>query len=221
MPMKIKTATLAAIVAAAAVFAVWFACSPPDCMAGDVSSYRECLVLQHTGTAMIALLLAWDVFRGGMPLSAFFGVSAFTLLHIIGACYLYSYVPYAEWFAKLGIVVETAGVHANKFDRFVHFSFGLLLFPYLLYKCRGWFGYGRLRSILAAWLIVQTGSMIYELFEWQLAVFMSPEDAEYYNGQQGDAWDAQKDMALAMLGSTLAAAFCACTDWRRAGKPNG
>ena len=32
---------------------------------------------------------------------------------------------------------------------------------------------------------------------------MTSEEADYYNGQQGDIWDAQKDMALAMLGSTI------------------
>ena len=32
---------------------------------------------------------------------------------------------------------------------------------------------------------------------------MTSEEADYYNGQQGDMWDAQKDMALAMLGSTI------------------
>ena len=47
--------------------------------------------------------------------------------------------------------------------------------------------------------------MIYELFEWLITVFLSSEEADCYNGQQGDMWDAQKDMALAMIGSTVAA----------------
>ena len=34
-------------------------------------------------------------------------------------------------------------------------------------------------------------------------VVMTSEEADYYNGQQGDIWDAQKDMASAMLGSTM------------------
>ena len=34
---------------------------------------------------------------------------------------------------------------------------------------------------------------------------MSPGQADNYNAQQGDAWDAQKDMALAMLGFTIMA----------------
>ena len=58
-----------------------------------------------------------------------------------------------------------------------------------------------------SWLIIQTGSMVYELFEWLLTIVMSPEQADNYNGQQGDIWDAQKDMVLAMMGSTLLAVY--------------
>jgi putative membrane protein len=58
-------------------------------------------------------------------------------------------------------------------------------------------------AVLMTWLMIQTGSMIYELFEWTLTIVMTSEEADYYNGQQGDMWDAQKDMALAMLGSTI------------------
>jgi putative membrane protein len=47
-------------------------------------------------------------------------------------------------------------------------------------------------------------SLLYELFEWVLALVLSPQSAEAYNGQQGDMFDAQKDMALAMLGGILA-----------------
>ena len=57
--------------------------------------------------------------------------------------------------------------------------------------------------LLLAWLTIQTFSLLYEVFEWMLTLFISGEGATDYNGQQGDIWDAQKDMALAMLGSTL------------------
>ena len=62
-------------------------------------------------------------------------------------------------------------------------------------------------AVFMAWLIIQTGSMVYELFEWLLTIVMSPELADNYNGQQGDIWDAQKDMVLAMLGSTIMAVW--------------
>jgi len=37
-------------------------------------------------------------------------------------------------------------------------------------------------------------------------MLVAPDMADAYNGQQGDLWDAQKDMALAMAGAALACA---------------
>src|SRR5690606_18094708 len=45
-------------------------------------------------------------------------------------------------------------------------------------------------------------SAFYELFEWQYAMQTNPEAADTYLGQQGDAWDAQKDILMAFLGAT-------------------
>ncbi len=44
-------------------------------------------------------------------------------------------------------------------------------------------------------------SLIYEWLEWLIAIGLSPEEAENYNGQQGDMWDAHKDMLLATVGA--------------------
>lgn len=135
---------------------------------------------------------------------AFAGIVCFTLLHIIGARYIYSYVPYKEVAVSLGIVgTDFFQDSRNHYDRLVHFSFGLLLFPYLVYICRNYFKQQSSISIIMAWLMVQTGSMIYEMFEWLLTIIMTANDAENYNGQQGDIWDPQKDMGLALLGSTI------------------
>ena len=162
--------------------------------------------LQHAGTLLLVIPLLVDLRKNHLPMTAFTGIVCFTLLHVIGARYIYSYVPYKEWSVALGIVdADFYQDPRNHFDHFVHFSFGVLLFPYLLYICKTWFKQKSLIAILMAWLFVQTGSMIYELFEWLLTVVMTSEEADYYNGQQGDIWDAQKDMALAMLGSSVMA----------------
>jgi putative membrane protein len=46
-------------------------------------------------------------------------------------------------------------------------------------------------------------SVFYELIEWAIAIGLSPEEAENYNGQQGDMWDAHKDMLLATIGAII------------------
>lgn len=160
-------------------------------------------LLQHLGTVLLFIPLITDVFKKAMPISAFVGLVCFTILHVIGARYIYSYVPYKEFAVSLGIV--DSGFFQdprNHYDRLVHFSFGVLLFPYLVFVCKKCFKQQRFIAVFMAWLMIQTGSMIYELFEWLLTIVMSSDAADSYNGQQGDMWDAQKDMALALLGST-------------------
>ena len=164
--------------------------------------------LQHAGTILLLFPLIADVKEDRMPMSAFVGILLFAILHVIGARYIYSYVPYKEWGVSIGIVDASFFQDSrNHYDRFVHFCFGVLLFPYLQYTCKRRSNLKTLPAVFIAWLIIQTGSMVYELFEWLLTIVMSPEQADNYNGQQGDIWDAQKDMALAMLGSTLMAVY--------------
>lgn len=167
--------------------------------------------LQHIGTILLLIPLVVDLRKNQMPKAAFIGLVLFTLLHVIGARYIYSFVPYKDWAAAIGLGdISLFQSSRNHYDRFVHFAFGVLLLPYFFYVCKRYFHQKPVVAIFMAWLIIQTGSLIYELFEWALTIFMSPEDADSYNGQQGDMWDAQKDMALAMLGSTLSSVFVLC-----------
>lgn len=160
--------------------------------------------LQHAGTVLLLVPLCSDIFKNKIPLPAYVGIIMFTVLHVIGARYVYSFVPYKEWAIDLGLVdADFFQDSRNHYDRLVHFSFGILLFPYLTHLCKKWFRLQDAVALIMVWLMIQTGSMIYELFEWLLTVVMTSEEADYYNGQQGDMWDAQKDMALALVGSTI------------------
>ena len=160
--------------------------------------------LQQAGTVLLAALLLVDLRKRWFSNLAFLGIALFTVLHLIGARYIYSFVPYQEWLQGLG---DWDWLHStrNHYDRLVHLFFGVFLFPALVEVSRRRVTSRHVMAVLVAWLMVQTGSLIYELFEWALTLVLSPEDAEGYNGQQGDLFDAQKDMALAMLGSTIAA----------------
>ena len=169
--------------------------------------FRDTQPLQQIGTILLIAPLLYDIVKNNMPLSAFVGILLAIVLHDIGAMFSYSNVPNMEWCSWLGL-----GATRNNYDRIVHFSFGMLLFPFLFYMSRKWLGGKTFTAILLAWLLVQAGSIIYEIFEWQLSVWSDRSFAAGYNGQQGDEWDAQKDMALAMLGSTIIALFYAIKD---------
>jgi putative membrane protein len=58
-------------------------------------------------------------------------------------------------------------------------------------------------------------SMLYEVIEWVVAAVVDPGAGTAYLGTQGDEWDAQKDMGVAVLGALIAALF----QYRRDGRP--
>lgn len=169
--------------------------------------YPEEQFLQHIGTALLVLLMLIDIKKNYLGIISFIGLALFTTLHIIGARYIYSYVPYDEFTKQLcGVSInELLSTTRNHYDRLVHFSFGLLMVPMFSQIAEKKMRCSKGTAIVTAWMIIQTGSMIYELFEWVLTIVMTTEAANNYNGQQGDMWDAQKDMALALLGSSFTA----------------
>ncbi|MGH8731681.1 MAG: DUF2238 domain-containing protein [Burkholderiales bacterium] len=61
-------------------------------------------------------------------------------LHLIGAHYTYSLVPYDDWFRAVtgSSLNELVGWERNNFDRVVHFSYGLLLAYPVREVSRGW-----------------------------------------------------------------------------------
>jgi putative membrane protein len=116
----------------------------------------------------------------------------------------------------LGInISETFGFQRNHYDRLVHFSFGLLLaVPVQEIERR----YLRLSlavsSLLAVEFIIAT-SASYELIEWLVAVVFTPDWADQFLGQQGDAFDAQKDMSLATAGAVVSISCLAASSYWR------
>lgn len=165
-------------------------------------------LLHQVGTLLFELMMLGAYCYWHISSRAYVLASLFLLIHIIGACYLYSYVPYDDWTQQLfNIELSTLfGWQRNMYDRLVHFSYGLLLFSAMLESLRYIFKIQSLKQLIALTLMLNMStSMLYELIEWGIATTLSPEAAEAYNGQQGDVWDAHKDMALALLGGIIAA----------------
>jgi putative membrane protein len=166
-------------------------------------------------------VLIWSYW--GFPLSniSYTTIFIFMCLHVVGAHYTYSEVPYKEWAATVGswfggegFDESAADAGRNHYDRLVHFSFGLLM----AYPVRELFvRVARVRGVWAYYLpldVVMSFSMIYELIEWAIAVFVGGDVGQSYLGSQGDEWDAQKDMALATLGGVITIGVVAIVNWR-------
>lgn len=144
---------------------------------------------------MIVLVTTYRIF----PLSdlSYIFLTLFMTLHAVGAHYTYSKVPLGFW------MQEWWGLERNHFDRIAHFSFGLLLaYPLRELFLRRvnvqgfWAYYLPISGILAM-------SGFFEIIETSIVLLVRPELGEAYLGTQGDEWDAQKDMLVALIGAFL------------------
>lgn len=123
------------------------------------------------------------------------------LILILGGHYTYAEVPLGEW-AK-----EAFGFARNHYDRVGHLAQGFVpaILAREIYLQRsplrpgGW-----LR--LAVTSVCLAFSAFYELLEWAAAL-LSGEAATAFLGTQGDVWDTQWDMFLALCGALLAQAL--------------
>jgi len=184
------------------IFAVLVAAS---LISGIGASFPRNTWLQVGPTILFAAAVPWLARRIPLSETAWAMISGFLLVHLFAAHWTYSNVPYQEWLAAVGIdSVGMLGSDRNMFDRIVHFIFGLLVVRPMIEMEVRWAGLAMRPARRVAILFVLASSALYEIFEWTLAILMSPEAAEAYNGQQGDGFDAQKDMLLAFLGALIA-----------------
>lgn len=161
----------------------------------------------HSSLTVVGLVwLALHARRWPMRDGDFVAICAFIAVHCVAARWLYSNVPYDAWLrALLDWSPQAAfGWERNHFDRLIHLLYGLCFTPALAAHARQrWPGMSVGQGFTLALLAIMATSLIYEWLEWGIALLLSPEAAEAYNGQQGDVWDAHMDMLLATLGAAL------------------
>ena len=117
---------------------------------------------------------------------------------MLGGHYTYARVPLGEW------AQETFGWARNHYDRLGHLAQGFvpaILAREVFLRCS--------RLVRGRWLFFFVVSFclafsaLYELIEWWSAV-IGGEAADSFLGTQGDVWDTQWDMCLALIGAVSA-----------------
>ncbi|BFN29554.1 inner membrane protein YjdF [Pseudomonas sp. SCT] len=122
-------------------------------------------------------------------------IAAHALVLILGGAYTYARVPLGFW------VQDFFELSRNPYDKLGHFMQGLV--PALIAReilLRG--GYlvrGRMLNLLAVCVALAI-SAFYELIEWWVAL-LACQGAVDFLGTQGDPWDTQSDMLLALIGA--------------------
>jgi putative membrane protein len=176
---------LLAVFAVIALFTLW---APP---AGRMSWWLEV----GPGVLGIALLIA---LYQRLPLSHWVYVGVFVHVNILvyGGYYTYAETPLGNW-AK-----DAFGLARNHYDRVGHVALGVfpafMIREILLRKTplvRGGWLYFLVLSVVLAF------AAFWEILEWWVTLLTAADVGQAFLGSQGDVWDAQWDMLLALLGA--------------------
>lgn len=130
-------------------------------------------------------------------------IALHALVLIYGGAYTYARVPLGFW------LQDAFELARNPYDKIGHFMQGFV--PALLAReilLRGGFVNGRVMAAFLSVCVALAISALYELIEWWAALAMGG-GADEFLGTQGDIWDTQSDMFLALLGATAAMLFLA------------
>jgi putative membrane protein len=117
------------------------------------------------------------------------------LILIVGAAYTYAQVPAGHW------VQDWLDLQRNPYDRLGHFAQGfvpaIVAREILIRTFR--LAPGKFLFFVTLCICLAV-SAFYELIEWWTALALG-QSAEHFLGTQGDEWDTQWDMFLALVGA--------------------
>ena len=146
--------------------------------------------------AILVLALSYSRFR--LTPLAYWLILLHSVILMIGGHYTYAEVPAFNWLR------DYFDLARNNYDKVGHFAQGFI--PAIIAReilLRRQVVNGRRWLNVLIVCICLAISACYELIEWWVAL-LSGEAADAFLGTQGDIWDTQSDMALALLGAILA-----------------
>jgi putative membrane protein len=167
-----------------------------------VSPYDRATWLMEVLPVIIALPILWLTYRR-FPLTTLLYACIFVhaAVLMLGGAYTYARVP-------LGFhLQEFFGLGRNPYDKIGHFFQGFV--PALVAReilLRGAYVRGRRMLAFLVVCIVLAISATYEFIEWGAALALG-QGADEFLGTQGDPWDTQSDMFLALIGAVAALVF--------------
>jgi putative membrane protein len=156
--------------------------------------------LLEVGPALVGIAVLIGVYRR-FPMShvVYVGVFLHTLILVWGGYYTYALNPLGAW------AQEAFHLSRNHYDRIGHFALGF--FPALTIRevllrrtplqRGGWLTFIILAIVLAI-------GAFWELIEWWTTLIVASDVGQAFLGAQGDVWDAQWDMLMALIGAAFA-----------------
>ena len=155
--------------------------------------------LLETAPVMIGAVLLLATWRK-FPLTPLLCwlIAGHAVILIVGGYWSYSEVPLFNWLR------DVFGWSRNHYDRVGHLAQGFvpaILAREVLLRSTPLRRGGWLFFIVVA--ICLGFSALYELIEWGAAM-LAGQGADAFLGTQGDPWDTQSDMAMALIGALVA-----------------
>ena len=155
--------------------------------------------LLEVAPILVAVPILWMTYRR-FPLTTllYACIFAHAVVLMVGGAYTYARVP-------VGFALQDwLHLERNPYDRIGHFFQGFV--PALAAReilLRGKFINGKHMLSFLVICVVMTVSVTYEFIEWATALIFG-QGAEEFLGTQGDPWDTQWDMFMALVGATTA-----------------
>lgn len=169
-----------------------------------ISPYDRGTWLLEVAPVLIALpVMAWTWRRFPLTPLLYGLIAAHALVLILGGTYTYARVPLGDW------VQHALHLGRNPYDKLGHFMQGLvpaLVAREILLRAR-YVKSPRMAAFLSVCVALAI-SAFYELIEWWTALALGGGATDFL-GTQGDPWDTQSDMFLALIGATLGVAALA------------
>ena len=168
-------------------------------IASGIAPHDRATWLMEVAPVIIALPVLAAT-RRSYPLTALLTIliALHALVLILGGAYTYANVPFGFW------LQDVLGTARNPYDKIGHFMQGFV--PALIAHeilIRGHHVAGRRMTAFLCVCIAMAISASYELIEWAAALIMG-QGADEFLGTQGDPWDTQSDMFMALIGSMSA-----------------
>ncbi|MBG6078843.1 DUF2238 domain-containing protein [Rubrivivax gelatinosus] len=159
---------------------------------------RETWVLETVPVMVVLPLLAATHRRYPLTTLLYALVFVHCTVLMLGGAYTYARVP-------LGFQIqEWMQLSRNPYDKIGHFMQGFV--PAIAAReilLRGGVVRGRRMLAFLVGCVVLAISASYELIEWGVALAIG-QDADAFLGTQGDPWDTQSDMFMALVGAVCA-----------------
>lgn len=188
------------------------------------ASKRELVVLLCVYLVGFSLLAIKPHDRGDWALENFFPISQLIAVALFYRYFKFTRLSYYMIFFYL--FVQSWGGHftyaeaapfnwvrdyfhlsRNHYDRVAHFMLGFLLglpireiLLHFIRTSKRWLNF------LTAAIVLAIGAF-YELIEWWVSVLATPDLGNAFLGTQGDIWDTQWDMFLALVGAAVTLAI--------------